>query len=775
MLGYSLQELSPTTYISWADLTHPDDSARCDQILQSHLAGESAFYESEYRMKHKDGHWVWILDRGQIAQWDENGQPVAMAGTHMDITERKRSEEKLQLAASVFSGANEGIMITDAQGSILDVNQAFSQITGFSKEEVLGLNPRFQSSGIQTPAFYAAMWKDLTELKHWKGEIWNKRKNGEIYAQLLTISAVNNAQGETNHFVALFSDITPIKQHEKQLEHIAHYDALTGLPNRILLSDRLHQAMNQARRRKQWLAVVYIDLDGFKTINDGHGHITGDQLLISVANRMKHALRDGDTIARLGGDEFAAVIIDFSETSNSVPMLRRLLQACSQPMKFGDTEVQVTASLGVSYYPQDDDIDADQLLRQADHAMYQAKLAGKNRYHIFDPEHDRSVRGHHENLKAIRNALIQEQFVLYYQPKVNMRSGKLQGVEALIRWQHPVRGLLPPIEFLPIIEDHPIAIELGEWVLEKALTQHEIWKAKGQDIPVSINVDAYQLQQKNFMQRIHQIIERHPDIAPDTLVLEVLETSALEDITHVSQVMEACQEIGVMFALDDFGTGYSSLTYLKSLPANQLKIDQSFVHDMLDDPEDLAILEGVIGLARAFRREAIAEGVEAIEQGEMLLQMGCEYAQGYFIARPMPAEAIPDWLEQWHPPESWANQHPVQRDTLPVLFAAVEHRAWIKDVQDYIHGDRFSPPAMDPKHCRFGVWFHQAKQQYTNQLVIESVEQAHLAVHSIAKNIIMLKQTGRLPEAKDRLPELLQVREELLAALKALHEETPSK
>ena len=312
-------------------------------------------------------------------------------------------------------------------------------------------------------------------------------------------------------------------------------------------------------------------------------------------------------------------------------------------------------------------------------------------------------------------------------------------------------------------------------MLEKALTQHEIWKAKGQDIPVSINVDAYQLQQKNFMQRIHQIIERHPDIAPDTLVLEVLETSALEDITHVSQVMEACQEIGVMFALDDFGTGYSSLTYLKSLPANQLKIDQSFVHDMLDDPEDLAILEGVIGLARAFRREAIAEGVEAIEQGEMLLQMGCEYAQGYYIARPMPAEAIPDWLEQWHPPESWANQHPVQRDTLPVLFAAVEHRAWIKDVQDYIHGDRFSPPAMDPKHCRFGVWFHQAKQQYTNQLVIESVEQAHLAVHSIAKNIIMLKQTGRLPEAKDRLPELLQVREELLAALKALHEETPSK
>jgi EAL domain-containing protein (putative c-di-GMP-specific phosphodiesterase class I) len=317
--------------------------------------------------------------------------------------------------------------------------------------------------------------------------------------------------------------------------------------------------------------------------------------------------------------------------------------------------MQVSASLGVTFYPQTDDIDADQLLRQADQSMYQAKLAGKNRYHVFDAEHDRSLRGHHESQDHIRTALVEREFVLYYQPKVNMRTGKVVGAEALIRWQHPEKGLLPPAAFLPVIEDHPLAIDIGEWVIDTALTQVELWRAAGLDIPVSVNVGALQLQQPTFVERLRSILALHPTLEPGCLDLEVLETSALEDVEGISLLMRTCRGMGVTFALDDFGTGYSSLTYLKRLPAKLLKIDQSFVRDMLDDPDDLAILKGVIGLASAFHREVIAEGVETIAHGVLLLQLGCDLAQGYGIARPMPAHQMPAWCATWRPDAAWGS------------------------------------------------------------------------------------------------------------------------
>ena len=441
---------------------------------------------------------------------------------------------------------------------------------------------------------------------------------------------------------------------QEQLKRVAHFDALTNLPNRVLLADRMQQAMAQAQRRKRQLAAVYLDLDGFKEINDRFGHDAGDQVLVTLALRMKQVLREGDTLARMGGDEFVAVLIDLESQASSVPLLLRLLDAAARPVTVGEYTAKVSTSLGVSFYPQAQDIDADQLLRQSDQAMYQAKLAGKNRYHLFDAEQDSSIRGHHESLERIRLALENGEFVLHYQPKVNMRSGAVVGAEALIRWQHPENGLLPPGKFLPEIEDHVLAVAVGEWVIKQALDQMVAWQALGLHLPVSVNVGSMQLQHADFVPRLQDMLRAHPQVPRGHLSLEVLETSALADIAQVAQVIEACKHLGVTFALDDFGTGYSSLTYLKRLRVQLLKIDQSFVRDMLQDADDLAILQGVIGLAAAFAREVIAEGVETVEHGSKLLQLGCDLAQGYGIARPMPAQQLPAWIAHWQPPSAWA-------------------------------------------------------------------------------------------------------------------------
>jgi EAL domain-containing protein (putative c-di-GMP-specific phosphodiesterase class I) len=371
---------------------------------------------------------------------------------------------------------------------------------------------------------------------------------------------------------------------------------------------------------------------------------------------MKSTLRDCDTLARVGGDEFVAVLEDVPDIAACVPMLTRLLAVVAQPVHLGNLLLQVTSSIGVTFHPQVEEVQADQLIRQADQAMYHAKLAGKNRFHIFDTEQDRSVRGHHESLDHIRKALLKNQFVLHYQPKVNMRSGQVVGVEALIRWQHPSRGLLAPALFLPVVENHPLAIEIGEWVMHAALTQMGLWHQAGLDMMVSINIGARQLQQENFVPRMREILAMHSRVNPAHLQLELLETSALQNLTHVSQVIEDCRVLGVSFALDDFGTGYSSLTYLKRLSVTQLKIDQSFVRDMLADPDDLVILQGVIGLAAAFQCEVIAEGVETAAHGAALLGLGCELAQGYGIARPMPANQLPGWVSGWRLDGTWAGQ-----------------------------------------------------------------------------------------------------------------------
>ena len=443
-----------------------------------------------------------------------------------------------------------------------------------------------------------------------------------------------------------------LQAHNAQLAHQAFTDPLTQLPNRAALREELQRLLARAQRTHSSVLVAFIDLDGFKAVNDRHGHERGDELLVALAHRLTAALREGDTLSRIGGDEFVAVLVDLDQPHDCEPVLSRLLHAAADPVQVGDSVLQVSASIGVTLYPTDG-AEPDLLIRHADQAMYQAKQAGKNRYHLFDVAHDTAVKTQREENDRIHLALARGEFVLHYQPKVNMRSGVVIGVEALIRWQHPERGLLQPASFLPAMEGHTICIGVGEWVIATALAQMAQWKALGLDLAVSVNIDALQLQTDGFAVRLGELLAAQPDVRPDRLELEILETSALEDIAHVSNIMHRCQALGVRFALDDFGTGYSSLTYLKRLNAEVIKIDQSFVRDMQSDPDDLAIVKGVIGLADAFRREVIAEGVETIEHGSLLIPLGCDNAQGYGIARPMPAQQLPEWVRHWRPHARW--------------------------------------------------------------------------------------------------------------------------
>ncbi|MDA7086227.1 EAL domain-containing protein [Pseudomonas sp. SA3-5] len=758
--GYSREELLQMNVL---DLEVVECAAATAQQTVSLIETGHGQFETIHRRK--DGS-LWQVEVSSTYRDAAGGQVFVFL---RDISKRKQAEEKLQLAANVFSHSREGIMITAADGSIINVNAAFTHITGYSRDEAIGQNPRILRSGRHASEFFESMWHNLSQKGHWCGEIWNRRKNGEIYAEMQTISCVRDSNGEIVQYVALFSDITEIKAHQSKLEHIAHFDALTSLPNRVLLADRLRHAIAQAQRRGQLLEVVYLDLDGFKAINDQHGHEAGDKLLIALSAKMKQALRECDTLARIGGDEFVAVLVDLPDVATSMPMLNRLLAAAAQVVHVGDLALQVSASMGVTFCPQQDEVDADQLMRQADQAMYQAKLAGKNRLHFFDVEQDRSVRGHHESLEHIRLALVEREFILYYQPKVNMRTGEVIGVEALIRWRHPHRGLLAPAIFLPVIEDHLLAIEIGEWAINRALAQMEAWQKIGLDIEVSVNIGARQLQQKNFVDRLRAILQAHPQVKPSRLQLEILETSALEDVAHVFQVIEACREIGVMFALDDFGTGYSSLTYLKHLPVALLKIDQSFVLGMLDDPDDLSILKGVVGLASAFRLEIIAEGVESLEHGALLLQLGCEQAQGFGIAAPMAAEELPHWVATWWGNSDWRTLPSASKEDLARLMASVELRAWIKAIDNYLKGERATPPSLDWQQSYLSQWLRGiGLDRRTSHPSFAALDKLHTQINVLASEVCDLHAKGHKAKKQARLDELHDLQDNMLEQLKTL-------
>jgi diguanylate cyclase (GGDEF)-like protein len=451
--------------------------------------------------------------------------------------------------------------------------------------------------------------------------------------------------------VGVFADISKIKENQRQLEYLAHYDPLTRLPNRVLLLDRMGQALAQAKRQKSFVAVCYLDLDNFKIINDAHGHQIGDRLLADIARKLATLVRGGDTVARLGGDEFVILLTDLFEVTEMEVVLARIMAGVADTGRF-DEQTQVTASIGVTLYPIDGS-DADTLLRHADQAMYAAKQSGRAAYHIFNIDQDEKAQSHRQMLREIRRALNDGEFVLYYQPKVNMRRSVIVGAEALIRWRHPTRGLLSPAEFLPFVEGSDLSAEVDTWVLREALRQMSEWSAVDFRIQVSVNISARLLQLPGLDSRLQNAFAEFPAVAPTQLELEILETAALDDLQHVRNTILACERVGVSFAIDDFGTGYSSLSYLKLLPAKVLKIDRSFVASMLTDPEDMAIIEGILGLARAFKRNVVAEGVETPEQAKGLFMLGCDVAQGYGIARPMPAADLMPWANAFALDDAW--------------------------------------------------------------------------------------------------------------------------
>nr|WP_225777144.1 GGDEF and EAL domain-containing protein [Pseudomonas sp. Marseille-Q3773] len=549
-------------------------------------------------------------------------------------------------AAAIFSE-------TDLRGNITYVNQQFCSISGYSREELLGANHRILNSGLHEPAFFIGMWRALAAGRVWKGEICNRAKDGSLYwVDSTMVPLVDPLSGQVRKYVSIRFDVTEKRQLLHTLQWRVGHDVLTGLPNRAYLSDLLNQALACSRREGIALAVCMLDLDGFKAVNDGYGHAMGDLLLVEVAQRLKHILREGDAVARLSGDEFVLILRDVDEGRQLPAALRRVLRALAAPYVVREQQLSLSASIGVTLYPQDDE-DADTLVRHADQAMYVAKQRGRNRYHLFDVTQEQELKATHQTVARVRRALHDNELCLHFQPKVNLRSGQVLGFEALLRWQRPGRGLVPPGDFLPWVEQTDLIVEIGEWVLDQALSQLQAWQREGRPWSLSVNIAARHLQRNDFAERLRQLLTEYPEVDPARLDLEIVESVAIDNLEHVGRCLDACRALGVRFSLDDFGTGYSSLNYLKRLPTQTIKIDQSFVRDILHDQDDLALTRAVIGLARAFGREVIAEGLESVEHGRVLMGLGCELAQGYCIARPMPASEVGNWAQAYRQPAQW--------------------------------------------------------------------------------------------------------------------------
>jgi diguanylate cyclase (GGDEF)-like protein/PAS domain S-box-containing protein len=634
MLGYTHEEFTSMKLVdTQVDL---GEEALRSAVRKIELSG-SVTLENRHRCKNGE-----ILDVEITSKMLDLPGRKLLVGVWRDVTASRRAERAMRITSSVFDISQEGILITDADNVILEVNPAFSIITGYAREEVIGKKPNLLSSGRQDKSFYEDMWRALNEKDAWRGEVWNRKKSGEIYAELLSISVIRDEDGKTLRHVGVFADINDLKRHEAELSRIAHYDALTGIPNRALLADRMKQAIAQTRRDQNLMAVCYLDLDGFKTVNDTMGHEAGDEVLIGVAERIKNTIRGGDTVARLGGDEFVLLLLGLEKGEECVATLGRLLEAISVPFEIMGKSFTLGASIGVSIYPLDDE-DADTLMRHADQAMYQAKQSGKNRFEVYDPSLDLRAKDHREFMKRIRQAIDDREFELYYQPKINLKTRQMVGAEALLRWRHPERGLLSPAEFLHLVENTEFDIEIGEWVVEHALVQLRQWHRAGLVIGISINISAYHIESNGFVDMLKKKLDRYPDVPASSIQIEILETVALADVAVVSGVIEACRKFGVGFALDDFGTGYSSLAYLSRLPIDALKIDQSFIRGMLNDKGDFAIVQGIVALASAFGQQTIAEGIESEAHYAILAEMGCDLGQGYGIARPMPAGELMKW------------------------------------------------------------------------------------------------------------------------------------
>jgi diguanylate cyclase (GGDEF)-like protein/PAS domain S-box-containing protein len=652
--GHSARGWSPQ---AWLAQVHADERPLLAEAMAQLATGEAGRRQIELRVPAGDG-WRWAEATLLVIERDGHGHPLRLLATLADVQDRHEAQERQRMSVSLFQHLHEGLLITDPDLRALDVNPAYTQILGVPRDELLGTVPSLLRPTPADPVARqqrAAMWASLRDGGVWRGELMERRRNGELCTLQATISNVLGPAHDLRYHVLVLSDITEQRAQREQLERQAHFDELTRLPNRARLSQLLADAMRAADRDGYLLAVCYLDLDRFKPVNDRFGHAAGDRLLSELAGRLRSALRSRehwtDSAARLGGDEFV-LLLRAGTLEEARLAVERVLRVVSQPYLIDPAQepVQVTASMGATVYPVDRS-DADTLLRHADHAMYSAKQSGRNGYLFFDPEHRRRTEQRVMAIGRIQEALDQQEFILYYQPKVDMRSGKVLGFEALLRWEHPQQGLVAPLQFLPLIENTGLSSRIGDWVISQALEHLSSWQRDGFDFSVSVNVSARHLQEPDFAQRLTELLARHekPDSPPlaHHLELEMLETAAHADIEATSALLARCQGIGVKFALDDFGTGYSTLTYLKRLPVDVLKIDRSFVHHMLDDTQDRAIVEGVIGLARTFGCTVVAEGVESPAQARTLLELGCDIGQGTGIAAPMPAGQVAGWVREY--------------------------------------------------------------------------------------------------------------------------------
>ncbi len=601
-------------------------------------------WRGHFHNKRKDGSVYW--EAASIsAIYGEDGEITNYLAVKEDITERKQAEDQLRMNATVFDTVSEGILVADADNKIKSVNPAFTRITGYEIEEVVGLNPRVLSSGRHDRAFYRHMWWQLETIGFWSGEIWNRRKDGSVYPEWMSIVVLKNNEGEVTEYVAVFSDITQRKQDEEQIRHQAHYDALTGLPNRSLFFDRLTQAVIAARREDTMMALLFLDLDRFKAINDTRGHVVGDEVLQQVADRLLNCVRESDTVSRFGGDEFVVMLQDLVEVNDAAVIAEKIVSSMEAPFYSGDQELFVGASVGITIFPTDTE-SPETMLRNADMAMYRAKESGRNCYQFFTVGMQQQVRQRVEMEQDLRLALQQERLELYYQPIVDTRSGAMVSVEALLRWHHPRRGIILPDDFIPVAEDTGLILPIGAWVLRRACMQARLWLDSGLKIGVSVNVSSRQLG-KEFSPWVVAAVLKDTGIPGNMLTLEITESLLMDRGGNVVAWLDGFRELGVSIAVDDFGTGYSSLGYLKQFPVDMLKIDRSFVSDLPDNVEDASLVEAILAIGKSLGLKIVAEGVETKEQLEFMQRADCDYLQGSHFARPMPVGELGHWLSEY--------------------------------------------------------------------------------------------------------------------------------
>lgn len=635
ILGYSREELAG---LSWMDMTLADDLAADNADFAEILQGGSEGCSKNKRFLRKDGEVI-------IARIDikclrhDNGTVNYFMATVDDITRRTQTEEQLRLNAAIMAVTRDAMVVTDLTPKIIAVNPAFVEMTGYSEEEVLGQSPSILKSGRHDPAFFHNLMTSLQENDFWQGEIWNRRKNGEIYPEWLTISTVRNEQEIPTHYVSVSTDLSRLKQSEEQLHHLAHFDPLTGLPNRLLLEARLQHTLERAAREQTMVAVLIIDLDQFKTINESLGYTAGDELLVAITKRMGSKLRDEDTLARMVGDQFALVMeTPQGDSSDSQIMAARIRAALEASFTLPDGyEAYVQASIGISVFPQDGDT-AQALLVRAEAAMHRAKECGGNQFCYYTSEINQKARTSLDLQGALRQALDNEELLLYYQPKIDLNHGRITGAEALVRWQRPGHGLVPPMQFIPVAEKCGLIEAIGSWVIENACWQIKAWREEGlPDVSVAVNVSARQFR-SNTLERIIIDLLAHYEIKPRQLVLELTESILMDDPDETVNRLLRLKNIGVRLSLDDFGTGYSSLTYLSRFPIDQMKIDRSFVNNIVTDPSAATIATSIIALAHRMGLEVVAEGVENEAQLGYLRQNNCDKMQGYLFSRPVPAD-----------------------------------------------------------------------------------------------------------------------------------------